>query len=144
MCVILDKKSQIELFRIVDLIADAGLGTTAATSGPEPKPSLQCKKSPFVNHVVVAARRQQQRLGRRAWSLVQRAMMLRVFTANCLPFVFILQSNLCRTTYTEKAELATAHSLTPFLLVDLFMTIANKSRCFLLVVVTAVEDDFEL
>ena len=66
--------------------------------------------------------------------------MLRVFTANCLPFVFILQSNLCRTTYTE----LTAHSLTPFLLVDLFMTIANKSRCFLLVVVTAVEDDFEL
>ena len=55
--VILDKKSQIELFRIVDLIADAGLGTTAATCGPEPKPSLQCKKSPFVNHVVVAARR---------------------------------------------------------------------------------------
>ena len=31
--------------------------TKAATSGPEPKPSLQCKKSPFVNHVVVAARR---------------------------------------------------------------------------------------
>ena len=56
--VVLNKKSQIELFRIVDLIADAGLGTTAATSGgPEPKPSLQCKKSPFVNHVVVAARR---------------------------------------------------------------------------------------
>lgn len=127
MYVILDKKSQIELFRIVDLIADAGLGTTAATCGPEPKPSLQCKKSPFVNHVVARP-----------------AMMLRVFTANCLPFVFILQSNLCRTTYTEKAELATAHSLTPFLLVDLFMTIANKSRCFLLVVVTAVEDDFEL
>ena len=46
--------------------------------------------------------------------------------------------------YLYWAELATAHSLTPFLLVDLFMTIANKSRCFLLVVVTAVEDDFEL
>ena len=59
--VVLDKKSQIELFRIVDLIADAGLGTTAATSGPEPKPSLQCKKSPFVNHVVVAARWRRQR-----------------------------------------------------------------------------------
>ena len=58
-CNIGPKKSQIELFRIVDLIADAGLGsTTAATSGlEEPKPSLQCKKSPFVNHVVVAARR---------------------------------------------------------------------------------------
>ena len=59
--VVLNKKSQIELFRIVDLIADAGLGTTATTSGgPEPKPSLQCKKSPFVNHVVVAARRRQR------------------------------------------------------------------------------------
>lgn len=38
-----------------------------------------------------------------------------VFTANCFPFVFILQSN-----------------LQSLLLVDLFMTIANKSRCFFL------------
>ena len=51
--------------------------------------------------------------------------------------------NLCEAFFSGVEMLTqnlTDFSSTPFLLLDLFMTIANKSRCFL--VVTALEDDF--